>query len=57
MFESNGALVPVATGSLLFVPPGVEHRFTEITEDMQTLIFWSPARAAPKDGDPSPAPS
>jgi mannose-6-phosphate isomerase-like protein (cupin superfamily) len=39
MCESDGALVPVATGSLLFVPAGVEHRFTEITEDMQTLIF------------------
>jgi len=46
MFESDGGVVPVAAGSLLFVPAGAEHRFTNITGDMQTLIFWSPARAA-----------
>ena len=45
MFESEGGTVPVAWGSLVFVPAGLEHRFTDITEDMQTLIFWSPARA------------
>jgi mannose-6-phosphate isomerase-like protein (cupin superfamily) len=45
-FESDGGAVPVAAGSLVFVPAGVDHRFTDITEDMQTLIFWSPARAA-----------
>jgi mannose-6-phosphate isomerase-like protein (cupin superfamily) len=43
-FEFDGGAVPVAAGSLVFVPAGVQHRFTEITEDMRTLIFWSPAR-------------
>jgi mannose-6-phosphate isomerase-like protein (cupin superfamily) len=46
MFESDGGAVPVVAGSLVFVPAGAEHRFADITEDMQTLIFWSPARAA-----------
>jgi mannose-6-phosphate isomerase-like protein (cupin superfamily) len=45
MFESQAGTVPVAAGSLVFVPAGAEHRFTDITEAMQTLIFWSPARA------------
>ena len=45
MFESDGGAVPVAAGSLVFVPAGAEHRFVDITEDMQTLIIWSPARA------------
>jgi mannose-6-phosphate isomerase-like protein (cupin superfamily) len=46
MFESDGGAVPVSAGSLVFVPAGAEHRFADIIEDMQTLIFWSPARAA-----------
>jgi mannose-6-phosphate isomerase-like protein (cupin superfamily) len=46
MFESDSGAVPVAAGSLVFVPAGAEHQFANITEDMQTLIFWSPARDA-----------
>jgi hypothetical protein len=26
------------------VAAGVEHRFTEIVEDLEVLVFWSPAR-------------
>jgi mannose-6-phosphate isomerase-like protein (cupin superfamily) len=36
--------VPVRPGSLAFVAAGVEHRFGEISEDLETLVFWSPAR-------------
>ena len=35
---------PVEPGSVAFVAAGVEHRFTEISEDLETLVFWSPAR-------------
>ena len=35
---------PVAAGSVAFVAAGVEHRFAEIEEDLETLVFWSPAR-------------
>jgi mannose-6-phosphate isomerase-like protein (cupin superfamily) len=37
-------IVPVAPGSVAFVAAGVEHRFSEITEDLEVLVFWSPAR-------------
>ena len=36
--------IAVEPGSLAFVPAAVEHRFSEITEDLETLVFWSPAR-------------
>jgi mannose-6-phosphate isomerase-like protein (cupin superfamily) len=37
-------VVPVVAGSVAFVAAGVEHRFSEITEDLEVLVFWSPAR-------------
>jgi mannose-6-phosphate isomerase-like protein (cupin superfamily) len=40
----DGAPNPVAAGSVAYVAAGVEHRFTEITEDLEVLVFWSPAR-------------
>ena len=36
--------VAVEPGSIAFVAAGVEHRFSEITEDLETIVFWSPAR-------------
>ena len=36
--------VAVSPGSVAFVAAGVAHRFSEITEDLETLVFWSPAR-------------
>jgi mannose-6-phosphate isomerase-like protein (cupin superfamily) len=33
----------VEPGSAAFVAAGVEHRFTDITEDLDVLVFWSPA--------------
>jgi mannose-6-phosphate isomerase-like protein (cupin superfamily) len=35
---------PVGPGSIAFVAAGVEHRFVEIAEDLEVLVFWSPAR-------------
>ena len=37
-------VVPVTPGSVAFVAAGVEHRFSDITEDLEVLVFWSPAR-------------
>jgi mannose-6-phosphate isomerase-like protein (cupin superfamily) len=34
----------VQPGSIAFVAAGVEHRFTEINEDLEVIVFWSPAR-------------
>ena len=36
--------VPVEPGSVAFVAAGVEHRFVDISEDLDVLVFWSPAR-------------
>jgi mannose-6-phosphate isomerase-like protein (cupin superfamily) len=40
----EGEVTPVEPGSVAFVAAGVEHRFTEIAEDLEVLVFWSPAR-------------
>jgi mannose-6-phosphate isomerase-like protein (cupin superfamily) len=40
----DGRDAAVGPGSVAFVAAGVEHRFTEITEDLEVLVFWSPAR-------------
>jgi mannose-6-phosphate isomerase-like protein (cupin superfamily) len=36
--------VPVEPGTTAFVAAGVEHRFSQIDEDLEVLVFWSPAR-------------
>jgi len=40
------AVVDIMPGSIAFVAAGVEHRFGAITEDLEVLVFWSPARQA-----------
>ena len=35
---------PVGPGSVVFVATGVEHRFHDIEEDLQVLVFWAPPR-------------
>jgi mannose-6-phosphate isomerase-like protein (cupin superfamily) len=34
---------PVAAGALIFVAAEVPHRFHDITEDLQVLVFFAPA--------------
>ena len=38
--------VAVGHGSVAFVAAGIEHRFTDIDEDLEVLVLWSPARHA-----------
>ena len=33
----------VSPGSVIFVPAGEEHRFTEVTEDLALLVVFGPA--------------
>jgi mannose-6-phosphate isomerase-like protein (cupin superfamily) len=40
----GGARRPVAAGSVAYVAAGVEHRFVDIGEDLEVIVFWSPAR-------------
>lgn len=44
LLEVEGRTSAAAPGSLLFVGRGVRHRFVEIEEDLEVLIFWAPAR-------------
>jgi mannose-6-phosphate isomerase-like protein (cupin superfamily) len=39
-------MVEIVPGSVAFVAAGVEHRFGDISEDLEVLVFWSPARRA-----------
>lgn len=38
-----GARADVGPGSVIFVPAGEEHRFTEVTEDLVLLVVFGPA--------------
>jgi mannose-6-phosphate isomerase-like protein (cupin superfamily) len=42
----------VGAGSVAFVAAGVEHRFREIEEDLEVVVFWAPPRhsGAPREG-------
>ena len=46
VLTTAGERVAVKRGSVAFVAAGVEHRFSEITEDLETLVFWSPGRGS-----------
>lgn len=34
---------PVAAGSVVFVPAGEAHRFTDITDDLEVVVVFGPA--------------
>jgi mannose-6-phosphate isomerase-like protein (cupin superfamily) len=36
--------VDLVPGSVAFVAAGVEHHFVDVIEDLEILVFWSPAR-------------
>jgi mannose-6-phosphate isomerase-like protein (cupin superfamily) len=40
--EVGGALTPVRTGSVAFVPAKAEHRFVDISEDFETVVVFAP---------------
>jgi len=41
----------VGPGSLITVPPRVEHRFHSITQDLLALVFFAPAEGTATPGD------
>lgn len=51
MFEvgsgDDAKSVPVKPGSILFVKAGAEHRFHDISEELQLLVFFSAADSNP----------
>ena len=42
--DVDGQPTPIEPGLVAFVAAGVEHRFRDIDEDLEVLVFWSPAR-------------
>jgi mannose-6-phosphate isomerase-like protein (cupin superfamily) len=46
MFEAGGERVAVEPGSVIFVPAHEVHRFTDITEDLATVVIFAPAEAS-----------
>jgi mannose-6-phosphate isomerase-like protein (cupin superfamily) len=43
--------VAVGAGSIAYVAAGVDHRFHDIDEDLEVIVFWAPPRHtnAPRD--------
>jgi mannose-6-phosphate isomerase-like protein (cupin superfamily) len=41
--ESGGERAEVGPGSVVYVPAGEIHRFTDITEDLALLVVFAPA--------------
>jgi quercetin dioxygenase-like cupin family protein len=41
--ESAGDKAEVRPGSVIYVPAGEVHRFTEIAEDLAVVVFFAPA--------------
>jgi mannose-6-phosphate isomerase-like protein (cupin superfamily) len=41
---------PVQAGTVIYVPPRVDHRFHSITEELRVLVVFAPAESGP----PSP---
>jgi quercetin dioxygenase-like cupin family protein len=46
VFEAGGERVPVGPGSVLYVAAREVHRFTDVTEDLATVVFFAPAEGA-----------
>ncbi|MGN9908608.1 cupin domain-containing protein [Phytohabitans sp. LJ34] len=46
---ADSGTADVGPGSVLWVPAGEEHRFTDITEDLTVLVFFAPAEYTRRD--------
>ncbi len=38
---------PVEAGTIVYVPPGVDHRFHSIAEELRVLVVFAPAESSP----------
>ena len=45
--EIDGERTEVATGSSVYVPSGVQHRFVDIIETLELLVVFAPAESDP----------
>jgi mannose-6-phosphate isomerase-like protein (cupin superfamily) len=44
--ETDSGSADVGPGSVIYVPAGESHRFTDIAEDLAVLVFFAPAEYA-----------
>jgi quercetin dioxygenase-like cupin family protein len=49
--ESGGERTEVGPGSVLYVPAGEVHRFTDITQDLALLVLFAPAEESRSKAD------
>ena len=47
--ELDGESVPVSPGSLIYVRSRIAHRFEDISDDLQVLVFFSKSDSDPED--------
>jgi mannose-6-phosphate isomerase-like protein (cupin superfamily) len=45
-FEAGGERVAVGPGSVIFVPAREVHRFTDVSEDLATVVIFGPAEGS-----------
>lgn len=45
-FEAGAQRVPVGPGTVLYVPAGQAHRFTDVTTDLATVVIFAPAEGS-----------
>jgi mannose-6-phosphate isomerase-like protein (cupin superfamily) len=46
VLEVAGERLPVTRGSVVFVAKRIEHRFTDIREDLEVLVLFAPPESA-----------
>lgn len=46
MFEAGGDRVAVGAGSVLYVPAGEVHRFTDVAQDLTMVVIFAPAEGS-----------
>jgi len=50
MFQAGQDRVAVEPGSVLYVAAGKVHRFTDVTEDLATVVLFAPAEGSRSAG-------
>jgi len=53
VLRAAGVDLPVAAGSIAFVPAGEDHRFHSITEDLVVAVVFGPAEGTHAQGTPA----
>ena len=53
----DSGTAPVAPGTVIYVPAGERHQFTDVTEDLALLVVFAPRYGSRAPAAASPAPS